>query len=70
MSLPQSCIVSNGQQGETPPVAERSQIICVLMRKLINDHSKQFPDEFMVSISSFKSSSTQLDVHLVNYGPI
>lgn len=28
-----------------------------------------FSSEFMVSVSSFKSSSMQHDVHLVNYGP-
>lgn len=37
---------------------------------LINYLSKPFPNEFMVLIASFKSSSTQRDVHLVNYGPI
>ena len=31
--------------------------------------SKLVPNDFMVLISSFKSSSTQHDVHLVNYGP-
>ena len=28
------------------------------------------PKTFMASVSSFKSSSTQHDVHFVNYGPI
>ena len=32
--------------------------------------SKLFPNEFMVSITSFMSSSIQPDVHFVNYGPI
>ena len=32
--------------------------------------SKQYPNEFVVSIASFKSSSIQLDVHFVNYVPI
>lgn len=32
--------------------------------------SKQFPNEFMVSTTSFKSSSIQHDVHCVNYSPI
>ena len=36
----------------------------------IYEPSKQFLNEFMVSISSSKSSSTQHDVHFVNYGPI
>ena len=31
---------------------------------------KHFPNEFMVSLSSFKSSSIQHDVHFVNDGPI
>lgn len=33
------------------------------------DSSERFSSEFMVSITSLKSSSTQFDVHLVNYGP-
>ena len=37
---------------------------------LIYSISKQCPDMFMVSISSFKSSSIQGDFHFVNYGPI
>ena len=37
---------------------------------LIYDLSKQFPNGFMVSISSFKSLSIQHDVQLANYGPI
>ena len=37
---------------------------------LIYHLSKQFPDEFVVSIDDFKSSSIQCDVHLVNDGPI
>ena len=32
--------------------------------------SKHCKHEFMVSVASFKSSSIQHDVHLVNYGPI
>ena len=32
--------------------------------------SKQFHNEFMVSISGVKYSSPQLDTHLVNYGSI
>lgn len=37
---------------------------------LIHYLSKQIPCEFMVSICSFKSSSTQHDVHSENNGPI
>ena len=37
---------------------------------LIYSLSKLVPNDFMVLISSFKSSSTHHDVHLVNYGPI
>ena len=43
------------QQGAT-------QLMCSL--------SKLVPNDFMVLISSFESSSTQHDVNLVNYGPI
>ena len=32
--------------------------------------TKQFPDAFMASVSSFKSSSMQHDVHFVNERPI
>lgn len=32
--------------------------------------SEQFPDEFMVSNSSLKSSSSPHHVHSVDYGPI
>lgn len=32
--------------------------------------SKHFPNEFIVSITNFKSSSIQTDAHFVNYGPI
>lgn len=35
---------------------------------LISHVSKQFPVEFMVTVPTFKSSSIQHDVHLVNYG--
>lgn len=31
---------------------------------------EQFPNEWTVSIVSLRSSSTQRDVHLVNYGPV
>lgn len=31
---------------------------------------KHFPNEFIVSITNFRSSSIQTDVHFVNYGPI
>ena len=37
---------------------------------LLTSFSKVVPNDFMVLISCFKSSSTQHDVHLVNYGPI
>ena len=37
---------------------------------MIYDLSKQVPNVFMVSISSFKSSSRQHDVHFVIYDPI
>ena len=40
------------------------------MSHLVHELSKLVPNDFMVSISGFKSSSTQHDVHLVNYGPI
>ena len=36
----------------------------------LRDLSNQFPNEFMVSATSFKSSSIQHDVHCVNYSPI
>ena len=39
-----------------------SHLICYL--------SEQFPAEFMVSIFSFKSSSTQYDAHFVAHGHI
>ena len=32
--------------------------------------SKPFPDEFMASVASFKSSSVQHDVHFLKYGSI
>lgn len=32
--------------------------------------SKHFPEEFLISIAGFKSSSIQRGVHLVNDGPI
>ena len=32
--------------------------------------SKQFPNEFMVSVAGFKSSSTQHDAQFVNLGSI
>lgn len=32
--------------------------------------SEQFPNEFVVSIASFKSSLIQYDVHFVNYSHI
>ena len=38
------------------------------MRKL--PYFLRFPHEFMVPVSSFKSSSIQHDVHFVNYCPI
>ena len=37
---------------------------------LIYNLSQQFPFDFMFSVSSFKSSSMQHDVHFVNCGPI
>ena len=37
---------------------------------MIYELSSLVPKTFMVSIASFKSSSTQHDVHFVNYGPI
>ena len=37
---------------------------------LIYELSELVPNDFMDSNSSFKSSSTQHDVHLINYGPI
>ena len=37
---------------------------------LIYELSKLVPKSFMVSNSGFRSSSTQHDVHLVNYRPI
>ena len=37
---------------------------------MIYSLSKQFPNDFMVSVTSFKSSSTQHDVHFVSYRPI
>ncbi len=63
------------QQGATLLVAKRSPAPLEIMEnvspsQLIYSPSKHFPDEFMVSVASFKSSSTQHDVHLVNYGPI
>lgn len=36
----------------------------------MNDSSKQFLDEFIVSIASFKSSSVKHDVHFVSRGLI
>lgn len=44
--------------------AEGNELGCSLTEKLL---SEQFPH---FSISTFKSSSTQLDVHSVNYGHI
>lgn len=37
---------------------------------LIYNLSKLFPDEFTVSVSSFKSPTTHLEAHFVDYGPI
>ena len=70
---PKTCVLSSSQQGATPPAAERkcfSFPADLFPPQLIYSLSKHFPDEFMVSVASFKSSSTQHDVHLVNYGPI
>ena len=37
---------------------------------LIYELSKLIPNDFMVLVASFKSSSIQNDVHFINYGPI
>lgn len=58
-----SCVVPRDQQGATPPAAQSD---CIWIYHL----SELFPGEFMVSVAGFKSSSTQPDVHLVNYGPV
>ena len=55
--------------------AGATRLVASLWKKELNSHliyslSKLVPKYFMVSVSSFKSSSIQHDVHLVNYGPI
>lgn len=57
---------SNGQQGAVPLVTKRSLVVCKLMRNYL---SKWFSNEFMVSVTSCKSS-TRHDAHFVNHGPI
>ena len=37
---------------------------------MIYELSELIPNDLMVSVSSFKSSSIQHDVHFLNYGPI
>lgn len=41
-----------------------------LLPPLIYDLRKLFPQEFMLSIASLKSSSVQSDVYFINDGPI
>lgn len=69
VEVPSTCILSNGQL-----VSKSGQILFQLMRKLPHfslDLLPQWtPDEIIVSIISFKSSSTQHDDHIVNCGPI
>ena len=55
----------------TPSVAKGSLIVEKSMRKWSYfSLFKLVTHDVMVSVSSFKSSSIQHDVHLVNYGPI
>ena len=67
------CILYNGQKGMNPLVAKKktnSLIVCKLMRKMAQLLIEWITSEFMVSIASFKFSSTQHDVHFVSYGCI
>lgn len=67
------CFLSAGQQGATPLVAKRDQTFVSISENdptlhLIYFLFIHFANEFMVSVTSVKSSSTQHDVHFVNYG--
>lgn len=67
-----ACILVNIQQGATLLVEKEKFILYRslgengLISNLIYYLIKHFPDEFMVSISCFKSSSIRHDVNLVN----
>ena len=72
--VPGICILSNGQQGVTPLAPKRVCLYKCLWENDPTSHliyylSKHFPNEFMVSTASFKSSMHH-DVHFGNYGPV
>ena len=75
VEVPYTCISSNDHQGVTTLVAKRNLLVYKSLRKNSTSHmiyylSKHFPNVFMVSITSFMSTSIQQDVHFVNNGPI
>ena len=56
----------DGQKGATPLISKSSSLWeNDASSHLIYYFSEQFPNEFMVSIASFRSSSIQHDVHFV-----